>query len=273
MTATTVAQRAIAPSPKKKVSGSDLLVIGVGLFVVVPILATLVAATSVDFSRGPWGKGITLDRFAQAWGPIAPMMLRSLGVAVLVVALNLVLGGFLAWWMPRFPRWVRSTIATMVNIPLAVPGIALSVALVATYPTLRPSGLLLVCGHLVFTLPFTMSALIPALSDQTLMDAEAVATTLGASRLRVTTTITIPWVTVSLLQAATMVFALSFGEFNISFFVNPPATPMAPFALFDAYSTQRLEIASAQSIIFIAFTIPVLAAVVWARRQAARSIR
>lgn len=232
------------------------------LFVLVPIIATLVAATSVDFSQGPWGGGPTLDWFAYAWPPMAPVIGRSLAVAALVVALNLVVGGPLAWWVARHPSPLTRLTGYLVNVPLAVPGIALSVALVGTYPMLRPSGLLLVLGHLVFTLPFTLAALVPALADDELRTNESVARSLGADGARVLRTITVPACLVAVTQAVTMVFALSFGEFNISFFINPPATPTAPFALFDSYSTQRLEPASAQSMIFIAFVAPVLTAIV-----------
>ncbi|MFE0266420.1 ABC transporter permease [Nocardiopsis alba] len=239
-------------------------------FVLIPILATLVAATSVDFSRGPWGGGVTLDWFAYAWPPLAPVIGRSLAVAAIVVALNLLLGGPLAWWVARHPSPLTRLTGYLVNVPLAVPGIALSVALVGTYPMLRPSGLLLVMGHLVFTLPFTLAALTPALADTELRTNESVARSLGAGPLRVLRTITVPACLVAVTQAVTMVFALSFGEFNVSFFINPPATSTAPFALFDSYSTQRLESASAQSAIFIAFVVPVLTAVVLARRRAPR---
>ncbi|GAA0985611.1 MULTISPECIES: ABC transporter permease [Nocardiopsis] len=240
-------------------------------FVLIPILATLVVATSVDFSQGPWGGGFTLDWFAHAWPPLAPVIVRSLAVAALVVAVNLVLAGPLAWWVARHPSPLTRLTGYLVNVPLAVPGIALSVALVSAYAALRPSGLLLVMGHVVFTLPFTLAALVPALADEELRLHEGVARSLGAGSARVLATVTVPGCLTALTQAVTMVFALSFGEFNISFFVNPPATPTVPFALFDSYSTQRLEPASAQSIIFIAFVAPVLTAIVLARRRALRS--
>ncbi|AKK11223.1 ABC transporter permease [Corynebacterium uterequi] len=258
---------------KKAGSSFDHLTVGrilswiMLVFIVLPVLATLVAATSIDFSQGPWGKGITLDWFILGWMKIGPMILRSFLVAMLVVALNLLIVGPFAWYAPNLPGWLKNALTSAVNIPLAIPGIALSISLIGTFAGLRPSGVLLICGHLIFTMPFTMSALMPSLADTKLREAQEVARSLGASWYRVITTITIPWVNVSVLQAITMVFAISFGEFNISFFINPPATPMAPFALFDAYSTQRLEIASAMSCIFIAFTIPVLAAVVWARTR------
>lgn len=240
------------------------------VFIIVPVLATLVAATSVDFASGPFGGGITLDWLNLGWQAISPMILRSFLVALLVVVLNLVVVFGFAWSAPFLPTWVTRLATAAANLPLAVPGIALSIALIGTFAPLRPSGVLLVIGHLIFTIPFSLASLLPSLNNAELREAEQVGRSLGASWPRVITTITIPWVNVAILQAITMVFAISFGEFNISFFVNPPATPMAPFALFDAYSTQRLEIASAESIIFILFTLPVLAAVMWARTRTSR---
>lgn len=233
--------------------------------IIVPVIATFIAATSVDFSKGPWGEGFTFDWFMLGWNLLGSTLLRSLLVAFLVVILNLVIVFPLAWWAPRLPNWISRTLITLANIPLAIPGIALSIALIGTFSGLRPSGVLLVIGHLIFTLPFAMAALVPALADPLLREAEYTAHSLGASWLKVIFSITIPWSNVAILQAVTMIFAISFGEFNISFFITPPATPMAPFALFDAYSTRRLEVASAMSCLFIAFAIPVLVAIVAVR--------
>ncbi|WP_136611625.1 ABC transporter permease [Sinomonas albida] len=250
---------------------SRMIRVLVGLFVVMPIAGTALAATSVDFSQGPWGRGVTLDWLGYAWAPLAPAVARSLGVATLVVGINLLLGGVIAWRIARSRSLVSRAVGYLVNVPLAVPGIALSVALVGTFPALRPSGLLLVMAHVVLTLPFTLAALVPVLADESLRAAEEVAASLGAGSALVIRTITVPACGLAIAQSAAMVFALSFGEFNISFFVNPPATPTVPFALFDAYSTGRLELASAQTVIFIAFIVPVLLAIVSIQRRTRRT--
>lgn len=267
------ADRPVEREPRRepRLSLGSVLSCLIALFIIVPLTATLIAATSVNFSQGPWGGGITLDWFVVAWHQISPMLLRSFLVALLVVALNLLIVGPVAWWVPRLPNPIARILTTTANIPLAIPGIALSIALIGTFSGLRPSGILLVIGHLILTFPFTLSALTSTFADPTLRETEQTANSLGASWPRVISTITIPWANVSILQAITMVFAISFGEFNISFFINPPATPMAPFALFDAYSTQRLEIASAESCIFIACTIPVIALIMWARTRVSRT--
>ncbi|MGY1749072.1 ABC transporter permease [Modestobacter sp. SYSU DS0511] len=226
--------------------------------VVVPMLVTLVVATSVSFSTGPFSGGITFDWMSLGLELLAPTLLRSLLVGLTVAAANLLIGGPLAWWVARTTAWPGRLVGYLANLPLAVPGIAVSVALIGTYAQLRPSGLLLIAGHIVFTLPFTLAALVPVLGADRLVECEQVARSLGASVLRRLGTVTLPWARVAVLQAAATAYALSYGEFNISFFVNAPAAPTAPFALFDAYATRRLELASAMSIWFIVSLLPVL---------------
>ncbi|KAB1662568.1 ABC transporter permease subunit [Pseudoclavibacter chungangensis] len=233
--------------------------------VLLPFLATLVAATSVDFSKGAYGGGITLDWLAAAWVLLAPSIMRSVLVGIIVLLANLVLGGTLAWWVSRTTSPFARIAVYLANVPLAVPGIAISIALIGTFAALRPSGLLLVAGHILFTLPFTIAALVPVLGSRELLETEQVARSLGASPFRTLWSVTIPAAAVAIIQASGMAFALSFGEFNVSFFVNPPATPMAPFALFDAYQTRRLELASAETIIFILCAALVIGLITWSR--------
>ena len=232
----------------------------VAALVVVPMLTTLVVATSVSFSTGPFSGGVTLDWMSLGLELLAPTLLRSFLVGLVVAAVNLLVGGPLAWWVARTAAWPARLVGYLANLPLAVPGIAISIALIGTYAPLRPSGLLLVAGHVVFTLPFTLAALVPALASDRLAECDQVARSLGASPVRRLVTVTVPWCRVAVLQAAATAYALSFGEFNISFFVNAPASPTAPFALFDAYATRRIELASAMSIWFIVSLLPVLGA-------------
>lgn len=235
--------------------------------ILVPVLATLVVATSVSFTAGPYTGGITLDWMALGWELLSPTLVRSAAVGVAVAVINLLVGGPLAWWSSRSTSRVARAVGYLATVPLAVPGIAISIALIGTYAELRPSGLLLIIGHIVFTLPFTLAALVPVLASEPLIECEQVALSLGASRARQVLTITLPWCLVAIVQAAAMSYALSYGEFNISFFINAPASPTAPFALFDAYQTRRLELASAMSVWFIVSLLPVFAALVALRAR------
>ncbi|MCT1432770.1 ABC transporter permease [Dietzia maris] len=235
--------------------------------VLVPMIATLVVATSVSFTSGPYTGGVTLDWMVLGFELLSPTLLRSALVGVAVAGINLAVGGPLAWWSSRSRSRAARAVGYLATVPLAVPGIAISVALIGAYAELRPSGALLLIGHVVFTLPFTLAALVPVLASDRLLECEQVAETLGASRARQVLTITIPWCLVAIVQAAAMSYALSYGEFNISFFVNAPASPTAPFALFDAYQTRRLELASAMSMWFIVSLLPAFAVLIALRAR------
>lgn len=236
------------------------------LFILTPVVVSILVAVSANSARGLLGDGVTGDWVALAWEQIGETLRRSAVVAFAVVVANLLIGGPLAMWLARSTsRWTRA-VSFLATLPLAIPGIALSIGLITLYPELRPSGALLFFGHVLVTLPFTLAALTPVFADQTLQTCEDVAASLGSSNPRVLLTVTLPMSTTAIVQSVITVFALSFGEFNISFFVNPPASPMAPFALFDAYATQRLELASAKTMLFMACVVPLLLVTVAAQR-------
>ncbi|WP_167137810.1 ABC transporter permease [Diaminobutyricimonas sp. TR449] len=247
--------------------GTRVAVVLCVLFIIAPVVVSIIVAVSANSARGLFGDGVTDKWLGMAWEQMADTLGRSAAIAGAVVAANLALGGPMAMWLARSrSRWTRP-VSFLAALPLAIPGIALSIGLITLYPDLRPSGALLFFGHLLLTLPFTLAALAPVFADEELQTSEDVAASLGSSGWRVLATVTVPMSATAIIQAMITAFALSFGEFNISFFVNLPAAPMAPFALFDAYSTQRLELASAKTLLFMACVVPPLLVAVAARRM------
>lgn len=142
------------------------------------------------------------------------------------------------------------------TMPIAVPGIALAIGLIISYPTMRPSGLLLVGGHVLYTVPFMIATLVPALSNPRIREMELVAVTLGAGALRRLVTITLPSIRTALLASVILVFTLSLGEFNVSFFLFTPIQQPLPVELYNSYITNRLEVAAAGTIWFLILVVP-----------------
>ncbi len=225
-------------------------------FTLVPVVGTVVAATSVDFSRGPYGGGATLQWLGQAWTDLAPELWTSVKIAAVVLLLDVIVILPLVWWFGRSGSRVAAATQRVVNVPLAVPGIALGLALVSSYPVWRRDGYLLIAGHVLFTMPFVVAALLPVVADPAVVELERVAATLGSNAPTRLLTITLPSLAPAVVSALMMAFALSLGEFNVSFFVVPPSNQTAPFSLFDAYATQRLEVASAQTLLFVLMLLP-----------------
>lgn len=245
------------PDPVTRVGG--VLAGLAALICLAPIPLVLAVATTRTWQQGWWSGGFTLDWLRIGFERIAPNAAFSLRVAVVTLVVDLLIGVPAAWLIARrrFPgRKVLSSIATL---PIAIPGIALGLALVLAFPASRGGGLLLYAGHVLYTLPFLIGTLSPALGRRDLIEMERTAGTLGASWLRRRLSVTLPQVRGALLAAVILVVTLSLGEFNISFFLYAPTDIPMPVELFSGYITGRLETAAATTAWFLLLVVPAAA--------------
>ncbi|PZO15376.1 MAG: ABC transporter permease [Leptolyngbya foveolarum] len=221
-----------------------------------PILLLLAVATTSVWQQGWWSGGFTLKWLQGGWETLRPYLGFSLKLALQVVLIDIFVGFPVAWVLSRCEFKGRQILLSLTMLPIAIPGIAIALALILAYPTWKSSGWLLVGGHILYTLPFLIGALVPALSRPQLTELESVAATLGASRLRQILFVTLPQVRGALLAATIMVITLSMGEFNISFFLFTPLDKTLPVELYASYITGRLEVAAANTVWFLIFVIP-----------------
>ncbi len=221
----------------------------------------VVVATTANWPLGFWAGGFTTNWLREGWVTVQPYALFSLRLAFTVLAIDLVVGMPAAWLIARHNFPGRGALVTLISVPLAVPGIAIALALILAYPLARASGLLLIAGQVVYTLPFLVATLVPALAQPTLIEREAVARTLGASVAQQLVYVTLPSIRSALLAALILVFTLSMGEFNVSFFLFTPLNKTLPIELYSAYITNRVEVAAAITLIFLAFVVPAAMAI------------
>lgn len=226
------------------------------LICLIPIPLVFAVATSRVWQQGFWAGGFTLQWLAAGWERISPNALFSIRLAALILVLDILIGLPTSWVLARYHFPGRQFMMSLTMVPVAIPGIAMGLALILSYPYLRGNGVLLIAGHLLYTLPFFIGALTPALSNPELRELEAVAATLGASRLRQLLFVVFPQVRGALLAATIMVVTLSIGEFNVSFFLFTPTNKPLPVELYASYITGRLEFAAAITLCFLLFVIP-----------------
>lgn len=231
------------------------------LLCLAPMPLLLVVATTANWPLGFWASGFTLGWLREGWATVHPYALFSLRLALTVLAIDLAVGLPAAWLIARHAFPGRQALLALINVPLAVPGIAIALALILAYPLARASGLLLIAGQVVYTLPFLVATLAPALAQPALIEREAVARTLGASAMQRLLYITLPAIRSALLAALILVFTLSMGEFNVSFFLFTPLNKTLPIELYSAYITNRVEVAAAITLIFLAFVVPAAIAI------------
>ncbi len=222
----------------------------------VPIPLMLAVATTRVWQQGWWSGGFTLAWLREGWETLSPYVWFSLKLAALVVLLDIVIGLPVAWVLGRGKFRGQQLLLSLTMLPIAIPGIAIALALILAYPTWKAGGWLLVIGHVLYTLPFWIGILAPALSQPHLRELELVAATLGSNRLQQILFVTLPQIKGAILAATIVVITLSMGEFNVSFFLFTPLQKTLPVELYSSYITGRLEVAAAYTIWFLIFVIP-----------------
>ena len=194
---------------------------------------------------------------------------RSLLIGVTCLGVDLIIGVPAAYAIVKIENRFTRLIEELLVVPLAVPGLAIALALLISYggwTGFRQSWLIILVGHVIFTLPFMIRSVIAILQSFPLIDYEEGAASLGAGFGNRFFRIVIPNAMPGILAGALMVFTLSIGEFNLTWMLHTPFTKTLPVGLADSYASMRLEIGSAYTIIFFIMIIPLLLAMQWVGR-------
>jgi putative spermidine/putrescine transport system permease protein len=190
------------------------------------------------------------------WGSA---LLRSVKVAGVVVPLALLIGAPAAWAFRRRPFPGARLLESAALVPLAVPGVALAFALIQSAGSFNRFWLL-VAGHLAYTVPLVVKSVGNAVDtlDPCL---EAVARSLGAGPWETMARVTLPLLRPALVLSSLLVFAVSWGEFNVSFLLATPLIQTFPAGLYSTYTTNSFPVAAMATLVFLAPIVPALIAI------------
>ncbi|MFC7396364.1 ABC transporter permease [Chelatococcus sp. GCM10030263] len=234
----------------------------VSAFLILPIGLSILTGFTANFIRGPLD-GLTLRWVLEVWSRYGDTILLSLGLAVACLVVDLLVGVPAAYVLAKRRNWLTRIFEEMIVLPVAVPGLATALALVLLYGRFgefRTSWLFLLIGHVLYTLPFMVRAVLAVLSSIDLKLLEEGAASLGAgcwTRLR---TVVLPNITSGVLAGALTVLTLSIGEFNVTLLLSTPTTQTMPVGLAVAYTNARIELGSAYTILFFVMIVPLLIA-------------
>ncbi|HVO15136.1 MAG TPA: ABC transporter permease subunit [Alphaproteobacteria bacterium] len=231
-------------------------------FLIVPVALSIAAGVTVNFQQG-LKSGLTLRWVAQVWDLYSETIYLSLQIALTCLAATLVLGVPLAYVLARQRGWLARLIEELLVVPLAVPGLAIALGLLLSYgefKAFRTSWLFILVGHVLFTLPFMVRAVLAVLMSIDLKTLEEGAASLGASFGRRFFSVVLPNCRSGILAGALMVATLSIGEFNLTWMLHTPLTKTLPVGLADSYASMRLEIGSAYTLVFFVMIVPLLIA-------------
>jgi spermidine/putrescine transport system permease protein len=237
------------PRPALQRFGLGAFVTVFFVFLFVPLIVVAVFAfNNADYPTPPW-MGFTLDWFtansdARTGLLFDAELLQSMGVsawvALWVTLLSVGAGTCNAFLLERFEFPGKSAIALLSMLPLVIPGVILGISILAfasrianfadetwglELDFLRPGLPLVVLGqfsYIVTIATLTISASLRRF-DRTLEEA---AYNLGASRLAVLWTITLPYLRPSMIGAAAMAFLMSFENFNTTLMLVGSDAPL-----------------------------------------------
>ncbi|MBC2860864.1 ABC transporter permease [Stappia sp. 28M-7] len=244
-------------------------------FLIVPAIQSILAGLTVNYFRG-LSSGMTLRWVDEVWRLYADSILLSMGLAIACLAVTLVIGVPAAYALAKNPGRMSRVLEEFISLPLAVPGLALALALLQLYGSMtgfRTSWTFILVGHVLYTLPFMVRSVLAVLMAMDLKSLEESAATLGASAPTRFRTIVVPNAMPGILAGALTVVTLSIGEFNLTWMLHTPYLKTLPVGLADSYASMRLEIASAYTLVFFVMIVPLLMAMQWATDRAQRISR
>ncbi len=151
---------------------------------------------------------------------LIPALFNSLIVGGATTLISMTLGVLAGLGLTRSRSRFASIVGTLTSLPILMPGLFLGVALLSLFAMLKIhlSLLTVIIGHTIYTIPYFILVIRSRLERFDLMLEEA-SRDLGANRFQTFRLVTLPIIRSSVIGASLLVFALSFDEFLITFFI------------------------------------------------------
>ncbi len=216
------------------------------LFLPLAVVATF-AFNDANYPAPPW-RGFTLDWFVGgkgrvglfADGPLLASIGTSAVVALWVTVLSVAVGTANAFVLERARFRGKSALSLAMLAPLVIPGVILGISILAfasrlaqfaddtfglELDFLRPGLPLVVAGQFSYIVSIATLTIAARLKrfDTTLEEA---AFNLGASRVAVLWTVTLPYLEPALVGAAAISFLMSFENFNTTLMLVGSDAPL-----------------------------------------------
>jgi putative spermidine/putrescine transport system permease protein len=181
--------------------------------------------------------GLTLHWFGEAAAnpAIRAAVNNSMLAAGAATSIALVLGTLAALAVQRFEFFGRNSIAFMLVLPIALPGVVTGIALQTTFKTMGVNlGLLtIIVGHATFCVVVAYNNVVARLRRLPRTTEEA-SSDLGADTWMTFRRITLPGMRTALLSGGLLAFALSFDEIIVTLFTAGAGTKTIPIWIFTA---------------------------------------
>jgi sulfate transport system permease protein len=228
------------------------------LVVLIPLAAVVVKAT--DLGWDAFWNAVTAPQAIDA-------LKLTLGVSLLVAAINALAGTLIAWVLVRDSFRGKGFVNSLIDLPFALPTIVAGLTLLALYGPKTPVGIdvaytrtAVVLALLFVTLPFVVRAVQPVLMELD-KEMEEASASLGASNLTTFRRVILPNLLPAILAGVGLAFARAVGEFGSLVLISgnlPFKTEVASVFIFSQIESDRVESAAAVSVVLLAISLVVL---------------
>ncbi len=230
------------------------------VLVLIPLLAIVVTA-----SEGGWSgfvDALTNEQTAAA-------IRLTVGMALVVTVVNVVMGTTIAWVLvrDRFPG--QRFLEVLIDIPFALPTIVAGLVLLSLYGPDSPVGVdiankrsAVFVAFLFVTLPFIVRTVQPVLEELD-RDVEEAAMSLGASRFTTFRRVTLPSITPAIAAGAALAFARAVSEYGSLVLLSgnlPMKTEVTSVRILSSIENDNLEGAAAVATILLVIALVVIVA-------------
>lgn len=262
------------PAGRARPGGVGLGVGIASLYLSAVVLVPLAAIVARAGTHG-WTTFWAAVTTPESWAALRLTVLLGLGVA----ATNAVVGTLVAWVLVRDDFAGRAVIDALIDLPFALPTIVAGLVLLALYGTNSPVHVDLayartgVMAALLFvTLPFVVRTVQPVLIEFD-PEMEEAAASLGASRITIFRRIVLPNLIPAIAAGTALSFARAISEFGATVLISgniPFKTEVASVHVFSQIESDNTVGAAAMSVVLLAASILVLAALQGVQRWAVR---
>ncbi len=196
----------------------------------------------------------------------------SLALGALTAVISTTLGVLAALAMVRYQFPGKRMISTALVAPILIPEVVLAVALLLflRWLGLPKSFMLLLAGHVIFTLPFVV-LVVQARLVGIRREYEEAALSLGANAVQTFFSVTLPLMLPAVLAGMLFAFTISFDDITGTLFWKPGGVETVPTQIFAMLRNSISPEINALAAVMVVVTVVLpLAGVAIARRMAAR---
>lgn len=194
---------------------------------------------------------------------------NSLIVALIVAVVATVVGTLAAFGVTRASARTGGLLRALLITPMVVPGVVLAIGIYAVYLDTHLVGTVtgFVLAHTMLAIPFVLIAVQASLEvfDRRL---ETAASSLGAGRLTVFRTVTLPLILPGILSGALFAFITSFDEIIVALFITSPYLKTLPVQIYSSITRDAdPTVAAVGTLLFLATSLIIIAGLLFGMRR------